>query len=170
MKKQDLKDIEVWHRTEGKGKPDESIHGKRGAREGNLQTMIHGIWANQCLSEEERSLFDEITQCLWNDFKFNHSNDYMQVEVVAINYIKYIRAHAHGDMDAAEKIDRTLRANLKDLKATKITRSKDEPEQRQMTPAEWATSFIEKMRQQQEAEKEAEKKSAGKEKREKSSK
>ena len=101
-------------------------------------------------------MFDELTQRLWDDFSFNRSSDYMQVEVVAINYIKYVRAHAQGDLDAAEKIDRTLRANLKDLKATKITRDKDEQEQNFVSPAEWATSFIEDFRARQEREEEAE--------------
>ena len=59
MRKQDLKDIQKWHNAEDKGQPAQET---RGAPEGNLHSMIHGIWANQCLSEEERSLFGAITK------------------------------------------------------------------------------------------------------------
>ena len=89
--------------------------------------MTHGIWANRCLDESERELFREIIERLWDDFVFNKSSDFLQVELVALYSVKLVRAQINGDMNAAEKLDRMIRCHLKDLKATKIAREGEIP-------------------------------------------
>lgn len=164
MHEREKQGLDCFHLVEG-----ETQIPKKRVRLGKANAMKHGIWANRFLSNEEREVFNDVVQRFRNDFVFNRSSDFMQVELVALYTVKLMRADAEGDMDATERIDRMLRCHLKDLKSTKITREKkEESKKREMTPAEWATSFIEKMKKQQEAEKEAENKLAEKEKRENS--
>jgi len=118
LNEKDKQHLDRWHRAEGTAKPPK----RTGAPENNLNPMTHGIWANQCLNDEERELFREIIQRLWNDFEFNKSSDFLQVELVAVYSVKLVRAQINGDMDASEKLDRMIRCHLKDLKATKIAR------------------------------------------------
>jgi len=107
--------------------------------------MTHGIYVNQFLSEEEKVLFDSLIAKLYQDFTFNKSSDFMQVELVAVYFLKLGRAQEAGDFDAAEKLDRMIRAHLKDLKATKISREGEAPKGPETTPAEWATALLEKL-------------------------
>ena len=113
-----------------------------GAPEGNTNNLQHGAYANRFLSDEERQLFDSLIAKLRADFKFNESSDFIQVELVAIYFLKLGRAQEAGDWDAAQKIDQMLRGHLKDLKATKIAREGDEPRGPETTPAEWASSLL----------------------------
>ena len=76
------------------------------------------------------------------DFKFNESSDFIQVELVAMYFLKLGRAQESGDWDIAQKIDQMLRCHLKDLKATKIAREGDEPRGPETTPAEWASALL----------------------------
>jgi hypothetical protein len=116
-----------------------------GAPLGNTNRLKHGIFANRFLSEEEKPLFQGIITKLYADFVFNKSSDFIQVELVAIYFLKLGRAQEAGDWDSAEKIDRMIRCHLKDLKATKIAREGDQPKGPESTPADWATSLLEKM-------------------------
>ncbi|MDX2177669.1 MAG: hypothetical protein SF028_14495 [Candidatus Sumerlaeia bacterium] len=75
---------------------------------------------------------------------FNKSSDFIQVELVAIYFLKLGRAQEAGDWENAEKIDRMIRCHLKDLKATKISREGEQPKGPEKTPADWATSLLEK--------------------------
>jgi len=117
---------------------------KPGAPHGNCNRLKHGIFANKFLNEEEKPLFQGIITKLYADFVFNKSSDFIQVELVAIYFLKLGRAQEAGDWDNAEKIDRMIRCHLKDLKATKIAREGDQPKGPESTPADWATSLLEK--------------------------
>lgn len=55
-----------------------------------------------------------------------------------------MRAVAEGNMDAAQKLDGMIRANMKDVKMTKIAREGDQPKGPQSTPADWAADLLKK--------------------------
>lgn len=127
-----------WERNAG---------GRRGpgAPEGNTNALKHGIYADRFLSADEKKVFDAIITQLHEDFVFNKSSDFLQVELVAVYFLKLGRAQETGDYDAAERLDRMIRCHLKDLKATKIAREGEEPKVAETTPAEWATALLEKL-------------------------
>ena len=50
LNEKDKQHLDRWHRAEGTAKPPK----RTGAPENNLNPMTHGIWANQCLNDEER--------------------------------------------------------------------------------------------------------------------
>lgn len=116
-----------------------------GAQPGNKNALRHGIYADRFLTPEEKVIFDAIIEQLQDDFVFNKSSDFLQVELVGVYFVKLGRAQEAGDHDAAEKLDRMIRCHLKDLKTTKITREGTEPKGPETTPAEWATALLEKL-------------------------
>jgi hypothetical protein len=116
-----------------------------GAPEGNLNALKHGIYADRFLTPEEKPLFDAIIEQLQDDFVFNKSSDFLQVELIAVYFLKLGRAQESGDWEAAERLDRMIRCHMKDLKTTKITREGTEPQSPETTPAEWATALLEKL-------------------------
>lgn len=118
-----------------------------GAPKGNTNNLQHGIFANRFLSPEEKPLFDIIITQLHEDFVFNKSSDFIQVELVAVYFLKLGRAQEAGDWDAAERLDRMIRCHMKDLKTTKLSREGSEPAQPETTPAEWATALLEKLKE-----------------------
>lgn len=140
MSKQNTQTMDRWHRNEGEAQPKRGP----GAPAGNLNPMRHGIFANRCLDEEERALFREVIDSLYQDFEFNRSSDFIQIEFIGINTVKYMRAVAEGNMDAAQKLDSMIRANMKDVKMTKIAREGDQPKGPQSTPADWAADLLKK--------------------------
>lgn len=142
LNKKDEMHLDRWRRNSG-------AEPRRGAPEGNLNAMRHGIYANRFLSEDEKPLFDAIIAQLYQDFVFNKSSDFMQVELVAVYFLKLGRAQEAGDWDAAEKLDRMIRCHLKDLKATKIAREGEAARGPETTPAEWATALLEKLAEAQ---------------------
>jgi uncharacterized membrane protein len=115
------------------------------AMQGNLQTLKHGIFADRCLTPEEKVMFDSIIEKLHEDFQFNKSSDFLQVELVGIYSVKLIRAQIEGNTQAAESLDRMIRCHMKDLKTTKIAREGEEPKGPQTSPAEWASALLEKV-------------------------
>jgi hypothetical protein len=121
----------------------------RGAPNGNRNNLQHGCYANRLLSDEEQVLFDALITQLHADFKFNESSDFIQVELVAIYFVKLRRAQEAEDWDAAEKLDRMLRNHLKDLKATKIAREGEQPKGPETTLAEWASAMLQQWEQNQ---------------------
>lgn len=116
------------------------------AVKGNAHNFRHGIFSNSFLTEEERSQFQAIISQLYQDFVFNKSSDFYQVEIVALYMLKLRRAMELEDYDSAEKLDRLLRAHLRELKTTKLTREGDKPAGPETSPAEWATALLEKAR------------------------
>jgi hypothetical protein len=140
LSKENQQFLDCWRRNEGVAEPKR----RQGAPVGNLKPMTHGIFANKCLDEEERVLFQEVIGRLYQDFEFNRSSDFIQIEFIAINTVKYMRSIQDGNMDAAQKLDTMIRAHMKDLKATKITREADQPKRPQTTPADWAAELLKK--------------------------
>ncbi|HPG67001.1 MAG TPA: hypothetical protein PLO37_09175 [Candidatus Hydrogenedentes bacterium] len=136
-----MEEMDRWHRNEGKTAPPKK---RMGPPDGNLNPMKHGIFANKCLNAEERASFDELIERLYQDFEFNKSSDFLQLELVAIYSVKRMRAQVEGNVDAAQKLDPMIRAHMKDLKATKIAREGDQLRGLQTTPADWATELLEK--------------------------
>ena len=134
----DAEELDQWRRNSGANR-------KVGGQPGNANNLQHGIYANRFLSPEEKPVFDGIIAQLQDDFVFNKSSDFIQVELVAVYFLKLGRAQEAGDWDAAERLDRMIRCHLKDLKTTKLTREGSEPMQPETTPAEWATSLLEKL-------------------------
>jgi hypothetical protein len=130
----DTEGADRWHRNSGAR--------RGGAPEGNTNALKHGIYADRFLTPEERPLFDAIITQLHEDFVFNKSSDFMQVELVAVYFLKLGRAQEANDWEAAERLDRMIRCHLKDLKATKIAREGEEPRGLETTPAEWASSLL----------------------------
>lgn len=116
-----------------------------GAPKGNTNALKHGIYADRFLTPEEKPLFDAIIEQLHEDFVFNKSSDFIQVELVAVYFLKLGRAQEAGDWEAAERLDRMIRCHMKDLKTTKLTREGTEPREAETTPAEWATALLEKL-------------------------
>lgn len=116
------------------------------AQEGKPRVLRHGIFSNGILTEEERQQFQAIISQLHKDFVFNKSSDFYQVEIVALYMLKLRRAMELEDYDSAEKLDRLLRAHLRELKTTKLTREGDKPAGPETSPAEWATALLEKAR------------------------
>lgn len=134
----DAEELDQWHRNSGASR-------KRGGQPGNTNNLQHGIYANRFLTPEEKPIFDAIIEQLQDDFVFNKSSDFIQVELVAVYFLKLGRAQEAGDWETAERLDRMIRCHMKDLKTTKITREGTEPQAPETTPAEWATALLEKL-------------------------
>jgi len=132
--------IDRWNRNEGEIK----VPNKGGAPKGHLNTLKHGIFADRCLTPEEKATFNIIIEKLHDDFQFNKSSDYIQVELVGIYSVKLVRAQMDGNTQAAESLDRMIRAHMKDLKTTKIAREGVEAQRDKTSPAEWASNLLEK--------------------------
>ena len=137
LNKPDKETLDRWHRNEGKTEPPRR---GPGAPEGNQNRLRHGIFADRCLTPEEKVMFDAIIDRLNQDFEFNKSSDFLQVELVGVYSVKLVRAQIEGNTDAAEKLDRMIRCHMKDLKTTKIAREGEEPKGPQTSPAEWAAA------------------------------
>ncbi|MHB9038902.1 MAG: hypothetical protein ACYC64_19865 [Armatimonadota bacterium] len=123
-----------------------------GAPKGNTNALKHGIYADRFLAAEERPIFDSIITQLYEDFVFNKSSDFIQVELVAVYFLKLGRAHEAGDWEVAERLDRMIRCHMRDLKTTKISREGTEAMGVETTPAEWATSLLEQLAEAEKAE------------------
>jgi hypothetical protein len=108
--------------------------------------MTHGAYVERILNKDEQRHFDAIVARLRKDFVLNDSSDGLAVEALAMAFIRYCRAMKDGNADAAERLDRIVRAHLKDLKATKLTRE-GEGQEIKTTPADWATALLEKVRE-----------------------
>jgi hypothetical protein len=140
--KSDKENLDRWHRNQGKTEPPKR---PTGAPEGNQNRLKHGIFADRCLTPEEKQVFDIIIEQLHKDFQFNKSSDFIQVELVGVYSVKLVRAQMEGNVQAAESLDRMIRCHMKDLKTTKVAREGEEPSGPKTTPSEWAASLIEKV-------------------------
>jgi len=140
--KRDLEVIDRWHRNQGVTKmPDKKMDK---SREGNLNRLKHGIFADRMLEEDERGMFDAVIEKLHLDFQFNKSSDFIQVELIGVYMVKLARAEAGGNESAADSLDRRIRAHMRDLKTTKMAREGEEAKGSQTTPADWASELLKK--------------------------
>ena len=142
--KKNEQNLDRWHRNEGLTDHEQAKNNAR-AEEGNLLALKHGIFADRCLTPEEKVMFDSIIEKLHEDFQFNKSSNFLQVELVGIYSVKLVRAQIEGNTQAAESLDRMIRCHMKDLKTTKISREGEEPKGPQTSPAEWASALLEKV-------------------------
>jgi hypothetical protein len=142
LNEKDKQNLDRWHRNQGVTQPPAD---KRGAKEGHLNSLKHGIFADRCLTPEEKQVFDVIIERLHEDFQFNKSSDFLQVELVGVYSVKLVRAQMEGNSQAAESLDRMIRCHMKDLKTTKIAREGEEPKGPQSSPAEWAAELLDKV-------------------------
>jgi hypothetical protein len=140
--KRDMEHLDRWHRNQGKTEPPKN---KGGAPEGNKNRLKHGIFADRCLTPEEKQMFDVLIERLHQDFQFNKSSDFIQVELVGVYSVKLVRAQMEGNVQAAESLDRMIRCHMKDLKTTKVAREGEEPTGPRTSPSEWAAALIEKV-------------------------
>lgn len=115
-------------------------------RLGNRNARKHGIYTCSFQSEEERALHRRIIQGLNEDLNLNGSSDQMQVETVAVSFVHLMRAVDAGHLEAMEKYDQMIRANLRDLRATRLARGDGGLEESGPTLAQWATLILEKNR------------------------
>ena len=93
--KHDAGQLKRWHRnaaSEQEVRRATESRAGRGAPPGNQNSLRHGIYADRFLSPEERPLFEAIIGQLYQDFVFNKSSDFMQVELVAVYFLKLGRA------------------------------------------------------------------------------
>ena len=95
--------------------------------------------------DQSRLYWRNIIERLNQDFVFNKSSDFLQVELVGVYSVKLVRAQIEGNTQAAESLDRMIRCHMKDLKTTKIAREGEEPKGPQTSPAEWAAALLEKV-------------------------
>ncbi len=109
----------------------------------NTPVADHGFLADEVLLEDEKKSFREIIARMYRDFKLNSSSDFYAVEIVAVNLILFRRCAKDMNTNAIEAFDRMIRMHLKDLKATKSTRE-TETNGLKTTPAEWASSIMQK--------------------------
>lgn len=121
------------------------VRNGRGAPNGNTNRLRHGAYANRFLSPEEQEVFHELVGKLRDDFAFNASSDFIQVELASIYFLKIGRALGEDNIEAAHKLDQMLRGHLKDLKATKLSRDTPDANELKTTPAEWATALLERI-------------------------
>ena len=113
---------------------------------GNLNGLIHGIYVKRVLTEDEQKVYDAFLAKIREDFELNHSSDEVGVIMAAMAFVQHSRAVQAGNAEAAEKFDRMVRANLKDLKATKLAREGETPTGPSTSPAEWAATLMEGIR------------------------
>ena len=142
LNKRDEEEMDRWHRMQGKTEPPKKKK-KCGVPEGTQNRLKHGIFANKCLNPEEKEMFDMLIEQLCDDFQFNKSSDFIQVELVGVYSVKLVRAQMEGNLPAAEQFDRMIRAHMRDLKTTKISREGVEPKGPTTSPAEWAAALLE---------------------------
>lgn len=109
-------------------------------------SLKHGLIANRICTTEERVMFMALIEKFEADFDLNQSVDFMQTELVALYFIQLGRCVTAQDWENAERVDRMLRANLRDLKATKRAREGENANTgEQQSPAEWATALLERV-------------------------
>jgi len=119
------------------------MHGARGGGvKGNLNAMIHGIYAKRILNGEEQEVYNAFVEGLRRDFELNGSSDEVSTQMAAMAFVQHLRAVRAGDAKAADLFDGMVLRHLKTLKATKIVREGEAPGIT-TTPADWATQLLE---------------------------
>lgn len=116
-------------------------------------SIKHGILAMRLIGEEEKTAYQVIVAAYENDFELNGSSDSMSVTLTALYFVQLMRAVMARDFENAERLDRMIRSHMRELKATKRTREGEGTGGKgaNVSPAEFATALIEKVREQQAA-------------------
>lgn len=139
MNRHEAERLERWKRSTGRqpGDPPPVKHAISG-------TLEHGIFAFRMLGEEEKALFSDIIATFQEEFKLNHSVDFVQLELSGIYCLQLVRAIMAENWEAAERIDRLLRHHLDDLKVTKRAREGDGTPESRTSPLSLAMSLLER--------------------------
>jgi len=129
-----------WHGSQSTGPKT-----PEGKARSSVNALKHGAFAHRILDEEERRQFDALVEQLQADLDLNRSTDLLEVEALGMAFIQLTRAMKAGNAQAAETFDRMVRAHLKRLEARKVT--DEETGEPRLTPAEWATALLERLRE-----------------------
>lgn len=135
--------VDIWKRQTGRQPGDPPAATAIAGR------LDHGIFAFRMFGEEEKALFSEIINAFQEEFKLNHSVDFVQLELVGIYSLQLMRAVARENWEAAERVDRMLRRHLDDLKVTKKAREGDGPAENRTSPMALAMSLLERAKARQ---------------------
>lgn len=141
MTETDAKTLAALHRSEVLAE----MSGVGKGASGRAINLKHGLLANRIATSEERDIFFGLVERFEEDFDLNASVDFMQVELVSLYFLQLGRCVVAMDWENAERLDRMLRANLRDLKATKRAREGDLPKEPNSSPSEWATALLERV-------------------------
>lgn len=132
--------LDCFHRSEA------AVPERMQPNPNSLAHIKHGVLANSILSIQERDLFYGLIARFEKDYELNESADFMQVELVTLYFLQLGRAIKVKDWENAERIDRTMRGHLREMKATKRGREGDTvPASTMQSPAEYATAILERV-------------------------
>lgn len=113
--------------------------GGRGAPAHNTNAVRTGAYTNTLLSDEDRAEHDRVISRLEEMLGIERGIDRVHLEMLAIYWLRLMRALAAGNVDAAERLDRLVRRQLKTLR---VTKKEADDGQSGVTPAEWATDLL----------------------------
>jgi len=116
-----------------------------GAPKGSKNAMTYGAYVNELIDEGEKEIFDLFYNQLHQDFVLNKSSDEMSTQMACIYFVRLIRAIKGGNAETINKIDLLVSRKLTELKATKEKREGDTINLK-TSPAEWAASLLEKVK------------------------
>ena len=116
-----------------------------GAPKGNKNAMTYGAYVNELIDDGEKEIFDLFYNQLHHDFVLNKSSDEMSTQMACIYFVRLIRAIKGGNAETINKIDLLVSRKLSELKATKEKREGDTINLK-TSPAEWAASLLEKVK------------------------
>jgi len=128
----------------------------------SLAAMVHGAYVDRVLDEHEQQIYDAFLAEMRQDFELNNSSDEVQVLMAAMAFVQFCRAQQACKEAPSETYARIIRANLKDLKATKLAREGETTSNLNTSPAEWATALLEKIRKSEKPKTQGKKASRGK--------
>ena len=128
----------------------------------SLAAMVHGAYVDRVLDEHEQQIYDAFLAEMRQDFELNNSSDEVQVLMAAMAFVQFCRAQQACTEAPSETYARIIRANLKDLKATKLAREGETSSNLNTSPAEWATALLENIRKSEKPKTQGKKASRGK--------
>jgi hypothetical protein len=105
----------------------------------------YGFYIADLIEPEEFHVFEGLWNKLNEEFELNESSDRVCAEMACVYFVRLQRAIKAGNDDAVTKADTLMRHQLNMLKVTRITREGTTVNvAANATPAEWATSLLEK--------------------------
>jgi len=143
---------------------------KRGAPRGNKNNLRHGVnsetvkeykrrittgrklepgfLAFDILNKEERDAFLGMIGDMYEEFNPDSSTEYYEIELVAMCMILFSRTMKSGSLEAVAAVDRMIRLHLNNLRTGgPVARQWWSKPERGTTPAEWAASLVERVRE-----------------------
>lgn len=111
------------------------------------------IYSGRLINPDEEETYDAIAKNLREEFCVSGGVEEMNLQLAAVCYMKLAKAHIAEDWEKAERLDRMLRGHMAALKAAKKKQEKNDIRPTGDTPAERATSLLEKLAEAEAAEK-----------------